>query len=231
LKGVIILIVFSVLLLVPVGAQNVFAGIAICGDGIVNGVEECDNGFSNSDIIPDSCRSNCKLPACGDQIIDTGEQCDDGIINNFAGGACSTQCIAAFCGDGIIFDATSGGTEQCDDGNAADGDGCSSSCLVETVSGFDCGFGTTEDDGECVVDPTITQQLAQALVDLGAALAQITNLEAIITELEALLGEEDVFTLEECQKFQELADKRTQDGKDIPKGLQQNLETCAELFP
>ncbi len=39
------------------------------------------------------------------------------------------------------------------------------------------------------------------------------------------------FTLEECQKFQELAEKRTLEGKEIPRGLQHNLDTCAELFP
>ncbi|MGZ3419853.1 MAG: DUF4215 domain-containing protein [Polyangiales bacterium] len=36
------------------------------------------------------------------------------------------------CGDGFI-----GGTEQCDDGNTANGDGCSSTCTMETLTGVD----------------------------------------------------------------------------------------------
>lgn len=39
----------------------------------------------------------------------------------------STACLLQVCGDGVIH-----GTEQCDDGNLIDGDGCSSACEVET---------------------------------------------------------------------------------------------------
>jgi cysteine-rich repeat protein len=39
-------------------------------------------------------------------------------------------CTPIVCGDGVI-----GSTEQCDDGNAADGDGCDSMCVVEADSG------------------------------------------------------------------------------------------------
>ena len=35
---------------------------------------------------------------------------------------------ASFCGDGRV---DSGGTEQCDDGNLRDGDGCSLECRIE----------------------------------------------------------------------------------------------------
>jgi cysteine-rich repeat protein len=37
-------------------------------------------------------------------------------------------CIPVVCGDGILA-----ATEECDDGNMVDGDGCSSSCRVETI--------------------------------------------------------------------------------------------------
>ena len=40
-------------------------------------------------------------------------------------------CAQSVCGDGIIV-----GAEECDDSNPDDGDGCSSSCLVE--AGFQC---------------------------------------------------------------------------------------------
>jgi cysteine-rich repeat protein len=54
------------------------------------------------------------------------------------GGTCNGagQCIpSVVCGDGVI-----GAGEQCDDGNTNNGDGCSSTCLLElpalVVSGF-----------------------------------------------------------------------------------------------
>jgi hypothetical protein len=44
-----------------------------------------------------------------------------------------------------------------------------------------CGFGTVQQGNECVVDPSITDQLDQALADLAAALAQIIQLQTILT--------------------------------------------------
>jgi len=50
---------------------------ASCGDGFVwTGVEQCDDGESNSDVAPDACRTNCTNPYCGDGVIDSGESCD-----------------------------------------------------------------------------------------------------------------------------------------------------------
>ena len=46
-------------------------------DGIVQGLEQCDDGDENSDLDPDACRNNCRLPICGDSVEDTGEACDD----------------------------------------------------------------------------------------------------------------------------------------------------------
>ncbi len=40
-------------------------------------------------------------------------------------------CAAPTCGDGVVFGGTG---EQCDDNNAADGDGCSSACLREIAA-------------------------------------------------------------------------------------------------
>jgi len=49
---------------------------AKCGDGIVEGNEECDNGPRNSDHAPNACRRNCKRASCGDGVKDDGEVCD-----------------------------------------------------------------------------------------------------------------------------------------------------------
>ena len=53
--------------------------------------ETCDEGFLfNSDVLPNTCRTNCVLPFCGDNVLDTGEACDDG--NQWGGDGCNNLC-------------------------------------------------------------------------------------------------------------------------------------------
>ncbi len=93
-----------------------------CGNGKVEGVEECDDGQNNSDNNPDACRSNCTRARCGDYTIDSGEQCDKGAKNSDKiPGECRTNCRRAYCGDGVL-DVSEG--ERCDDGNNNPYDGC-----------------------------------------------------------------------------------------------------------
>ncbi len=107
------------------GAAN--PACPVCGNGVVEGNEECDDGPNNSDTTPDACRTDCTLPHCGDAVVDTGEECDDGPNNSDSTpDACRTDCTAAHCGDGVVDTG-----EECDDGNTLDGDGCSSTCTVE----------------------------------------------------------------------------------------------------
>ncbi|HSN29780.1 MAG TPA: hypothetical protein VLT45_26010, partial [Kofleriaceae bacterium] len=52
-----------------------------CGDGVVNGTEQCDNGASNSTTAygQGQCTKACQnAPYCGDGIIEAsfGEQCE-----------------------------------------------------------------------------------------------------------------------------------------------------------
>jgi fibro-slime domain-containing protein len=133
--------------------------INICGDAIISGGEECDDGGSASN---DGCSSTCQVesgwtcPAagapcvksayCGNSVVDLAisEQCDDGgttggdgcspLCQIEAGYACTTPgqpCVSTVkCGDGKI-----GGTEKCDDGNATSGDGCTG-CQVD--AGWSC---------------------------------------------------------------------------------------------
>jgi hypothetical protein len=35
---------------------------AVCGDGVVESPEACDEGAENSDVAPDACRTDCTLP-------------------------------------------------------------------------------------------------------------------------------------------------------------------------
>lgn len=64
----------------------------VCGDGVIEGTEACDDGLENSDIAPDACRSDCTLPRCGDAVRDLqrGEACDDG--NTDDGDGCGADC-------------------------------------------------------------------------------------------------------------------------------------------
>jgi cysteine-rich repeat protein len=63
--------------------------------------EACDAGPQNSDVVPDACRTACRLSFCGDGVVDVrrGELCDDG--NTAAGDGCSPECGVERCGNGL----------------------------------------------------------------------------------------------------------------------------------
>lgn len=137
-----------------------------CGDGTVNGIEECDND-TDPPTGGDGCSAQCTIETgfvcpgnvcsspCGDGIKASDETCDDGNTNNNDGcnSACTmtdagftcmlvgsiTRC-APVCGDGKRVLG-----EACDDGGTANNDGCSSTCTVEF--GYSCtgGSPTTAD--------------------------------------------------------------------------------------
>ncbi len=68
------------------------AAAPICGNGVIEGLEACDEGSDNSDTVPDACRGDCTLPRCGDGVRDVlgAEACDDG--NTDDGDGCSASC-------------------------------------------------------------------------------------------------------------------------------------------
>jgi cysteine-rich repeat protein len=95
---------------------------AVCGDGDVEGEEECDDGNNNEN---DACTNDCLMARCGDGIVETGEEdCDDG--NSIETDACRNNCTVASCGDGV----THAGVEMCDDGNNSNADPCLNNCLL-----------------------------------------------------------------------------------------------------
>ena len=87
------------------GVASVCTHDVVCGDGIIEGAEACDDGNTRSG---DGCATDCTL--------ECGWECPPG-----------TLCRAAKCGDGKVA-----GDEQCDDGNTTDGDGCSANCTLES---------------------------------------------------------------------------------------------------
>jgi len=124
--------------------DGVCMGRNICGNGVVEAGEGCDDGNRND---TDQCSNSCKL---GD-----GEQCthDD-------------QCASNICKDGICVGADICGNgaleagEQCDDGNVFPGDGCSPTCTLEptlVAGGEFCGDG--------IVQATVGEQCEPATHD------------------------------------------------------------------
>lgn len=93
----------------------------ICGDAVVEGTEQCDDGNLASG---DGCSATCtREPRCGDSVVDGTEQCDDG--NTVSGDGCSAAC-ALECGNGMVDQG-----EECDDGDTTPFDGCSETCTIE----------------------------------------------------------------------------------------------------
>jgi len=102
----------------------------VCGNGVLEAGELCDDGENNSDVAPNACRTNCRDPYCGDGVIDGGEECDtDQLASNSCAGlgytkgtlACSAACEydtsdCSTCGDGAAegTDTASVGYETCD---------------------------------------------------------------------------------------------------------------------
>ena len=132
--------------------------ISICGDGVVNAGEQCDDG---NQVNGDGCSATCTVEAptsiCGDGVVNAGEQCDDG--NQVNGDGCSATCIievlrATVCGNGDVT-----APEQCDDGNLVNGDGCDDTCTIEN-------------NWVCTIGPSVCNP------DLGTAnpSSQFTNL-------------------------------------------------------
>ncbi|GEM_PF-3496823 len=106
----------------------------ICGNGIKESPEQCDDGNSNNF---DSCKNDCTAPVCGDGLINQlTEQCDDGNTNDLD--ACNNKCFVTFCGDKIKQTPNRDGqNEECDDGNFNNSDLCNNQCeLAECGDGL-----------------------------------------------------------------------------------------------
>ena len=120
---------------------------SVCGNGVVDPGEECDDGNTTSN---DGCSAECQDEKCGDGTLDVDEECDDGNTTN--GDGCSADCeIEPDCGDGTLDPG-----EECDDGNNTDGDGCSSECQDEEI-GEGCTPGFWKNHHEHWQDFTPTQ--------------------------------------------------------------------------
>ena len=101
---------------------------AVCGNGLLEDGEDCDDGNLNPG---DGCAPDCTLePVCGNGVLEAGEGCDDGNLVNGDGcnDACQSEVPPAVCGNGVVE-----APEQCDDGNLVNLDGCDALCTPEVV--------------------------------------------------------------------------------------------------
>jgi cysteine-rich repeat protein len=160
-----------------------------CNDGnLCNGTETCSavtvngqagqkcNQTATAPAAGTTCATGkiclnqlCVTSVCGDGILSTvnGEQCEP---PNTA--TCSATCQNIVCGDGVRA-----GTEQCDDSNTTNLDGCNSTCKFEQCHRVNQltmqfvkdpvvgGFCTINQLGAAIVGSTARSQLATALTD------------------------------------------------------------------
>ncbi len=156
--------------------NGVIEGSEACDDGEGEGKTSDDDGCSADCSEVEEGWACVKpgepcveLPVCGNGKRERGEQCDDAQDPPEPGDGCSVDCqledetgtvwecpptgacSAVECGDG-----ERARTEECDDGDKQDGDGCSSLCEVEdgfrcSASGCRaiCGDGQILGDEEC----------------------------------------------------------------------------------
>lgn len=129
-------VVVAVLVVANAASAQVVIDLPVCGDGVPEGTEDCDDGNVTSG---DGCSATCMIEpaACGNGIVQAGEECDDG--NRLSGDGCDQNCqgeqgTAPICGNGTLERH-----ELCDDGNGTSGDGC---FLCQVEAGWDCSNNT-----------------------------------------------------------------------------------------
>ena len=118
----------------------------VCGNGLREGYEKCDDGNTNNN---DACSNACQInpPNCGDGY------CNRAAGENYT--SCNSDCPAV-CGNGI----REGGMEQCDGidlgGQVCQGVGfpggtltCNSDCTFNTNQCWQCGNGIREGTELC----------------------------------------------------------------------------------
>ncbi len=173
---------------------------AVCGNGVTDSGEECDDGPNNSDIIPDACRTNCTLPGCGDGVVDADEVCEQA-DDASCPGLCQLDCTCPVCGDGVVNQPD----EACDDGpNNSDSspDACRTDCTFPR-----CGDGVLDGGefceqsndaacpGQCRFDCQCPCIIMDAIVKIDGVPTDIGDIEACV-ETPSEIPEIDTMTVD-----------------------------------
>lgn len=101
-------------------------GPGMCGDGVVDQGEECDEGADNGDN--NACTSQCRDNVCGDGLLHDGVEACDEVTDTMD---CDADCTLVECGDGYVNTVAG---EACEDDpqNAT----CDASCQAVCNPGF-----------------------------------------------------------------------------------------------
>ncbi len=170
--------------------------VAECGNGVVEGAEECDDPAGNSDTVVDACRTSCVAAHCGDGVVDTVEACDDGADNSdTVVDACRTTCAVASCGDGVVDTV-----EACDDGadnSDTVADACRTGCVAASCgdgvadTGEDCDDGNGVNDdactNACVAQPYLESTLVWQTGTLGSGDGELEEVGDIAVDADGNL--------------------------------------------
>jgi cysteine-rich repeat protein len=162
----------------------------VCGDGIVQGTEECDTGILEDDNcfycrIGCTCDANTTKPCTGEcfggQVTD-GTICDPRSVGNpCIGGMCvPTAC----CGDSIIQPP-----EECDDANNVNNDTCADNCTLtgmakrQYIEPRDIKTGLSQHILQKKVFKAKTIDINQWIFDFWDAILDILNIDASSSDL------------------------------------------------
>ena len=126
------------------GDSSGTAAVEVCGDGIVDSGEGCDEGPANGPYA--ACTELCQINVCGDGHVHLGvEGCDEG-ASNVDTGYCRSDCQLGACGDGFVFAAL----EECDAGeaNGPEFGQCDTNCTINRCGDGELDVGHEQcDDG------------------------------------------------------------------------------------
>lgn len=145
------------------GADETSPAEPSCGDGVIGGDEECDEGLLSNNNTG-TCTIDCQHPRCGDGFVQpaAGETCDDGELNapdpgyNQCGSLTCT--LGPHCGDGIVQPS-----EECEpDPMRGEQDTCASNCLTQTRTLFLSSITHSGDFGGPYAADALCDQLAAA---------------------------------------------------------------------
>lgn len=122
-----------------------------CGDGVINGGEQCDDG---NNVEGDGCEPDCSwTPVCGDGALQSGEACDDG--NAVFGDGCEPDCTLTpepVDSSGTGGESSSGGGGSSSGGNSSTSGEPEGTTQAPTTGGLDpsgdVGTGVAGSSGE-----------------------------------------------------------------------------------
>ena len=130
----------------------------VCGNGIGEGDEMCDDGNA---VGGDGCSSTCEIEETYVCALSSQVALLPMSIWQIGNQRAFSNCRIPACGDGILDEG-----EACDDGNTVDGDGCSAACEIE--SDWACER-ASHPEAYSIVNEDLVEMVFQISVDEGGS--------------------------------------------------------------